>query len=112
MVSKSLPNWSSPNKTTFQKETWFTAPSDGWVHYAQETPSNTYKRYDIKDSDGNIVLYGTCGRTMNTKGHHTVHMFLPKDYSIYVYTDTITTYDSVNETFSTTQGAFFIPAYQ
>ena len=106
-----LPNWSSSNITTFQKQTWFTAPSDGWVHYAHLTPSSTHRQFQIKDPQGNIVFYGIVGKTLNTGAFTTIHVFVPQGYSYYAETADIATYDSVTQQYVTTQGAFFIPAY-
>lgn len=106
-----LPNYSSSNITTFQKTTWFTATCDGWVHYAHQTPSSTHRQFQIKDPNGNIVFYGIVGKTLNTGAFNTIFVFLPKGYSYYAETADIATYDSTTEQYSTTQGAFFIPAY-
>lgn len=106
-----LPNYSSSNITTFQKTTWFTAPSNGWVHYAHHTPSSTHRQFQIKDPQGNIVFYGIVGKTLNTGAFHTIFVFLPQGYSYYAETADIATYDSTTEQYSLTQGAFFIPAY-
>lgn len=108
---KALPNWSSPNKTNFQTKTWYTAPSNGWVQYSQKIVSNKYGMFQIKDPNGNIVFYGIAGQTKNTAGFHTIFNFVPQGYSFYVDSDEIATYDSTTETYSITQGAFFIPAY-
>ena len=107
-----LPNYSSSSIQYFQKETWFTAPSDGWVYYAHQTPSSTNRMFKIKDTNGVEVFYGIVGRTMNTGGYHTICVFVPKDYSYYANTSDTANYDPDTEQFSTTIGIMFIPAYE